>query len=70
MTIIMQQSPVGGEGPEPNVWWALAAGYAAGSAGAAGAVGADVGGTSAVIVALVQGVIGAAAWVYVQRRRR
>ncbi|WP_019993774.1 MULTISPECIES: hypothetical protein [unclassified Streptomyces] len=67
----MQQGPYGGEGPKPNtVWWALAAGYVAGSAGATGVLNGGLSATAAIASSLIQGVIGAAAWVYVQRKQR
>ncbi|MFD6434538.1 hypothetical protein [Streptomyces venezuelae] len=68
----MQQVPLGGEDPKKSqtVWWALAAGYVAGSTSATTAVNAGMGTTAAVISASIQGVIGAAAWVYVQRKQR
>ncbi|MGW3560031.1 hypothetical protein ACWDNT_22140 [Streptomyces sp. NPDC000963] len=67
----MQQTLYGGEGPKPNtVGWALAAGYVAGSASATGVFNGGLSGTAAIASALIQGVIGTAAWTYVQRKQR
>jgi hypothetical protein len=68
----MQQVPLGGEDPKKSrmVWWALAAGYVAGSTSTTTAVNSGLGTTAALISASIQGVIGAAAWVYVQRKKR
>ncbi|MFE3382598.1 hypothetical protein [Streptomyces anulatus] len=68
----MQQVPIEGEDPKKSktVWWALAAGYIAGSTSTTTAVSSGLGTTAALISASIQGGIGAAAWVYVQRKTR